>query len=164
MSLNWEGRGQLALSSLIAPRRRLYFLFWWFECEKSSYRRTSRRRPFISMLFTEQNVSGSRYVPCSFTDYLDKVEADLSTKGYDYSVSIKFLHIWLAFILLSGWKINLWLAHGNGTQITMTNQHHWLFVLLETYYAPEHYRHISPLGSCKSYMSCSTPSLSPLPW
>ena len=36
------------------------------------------------------------------TDYLDKVEADLSTKGYDYSVSIKFLHILLAFILLSG--------------------------------------------------------------
>lgn len=69
MSLNWEGRGQLALNSLIAPLRRLCFLFWWFECEKSNYRRTLRRRPFISMLFTEQNVLGSCYMPCSLISW-----------------------------------------------------------------------------------------------
>lgn len=64
-------------------------------------------------------------------------------------------------LLFSGWKISLWLIHGNRTKRTMANQHHWLDVLLETYYVPEHYRHICPLGNCRRYVLHSRPSRSP---
>ena len=56
----WMGRAGAACSQLsVAPLRRPYFLFWWFEYETSHYRRTLRSKPFISRLFSGHNLLGS---------------------------------------------------------------------------------------------------------
>lgn len=49
------------------------------------------------------------------TDYLDMMEADLSTQWYDHRASSKFSYILFAF-LLSWWKINLWSVYCNKTK------------------------------------------------
>ena len=43
-----RGAGAACSQFSVAPLRRPYFLFWWFEYEKSLYRRTLRTKPFIS--------------------------------------------------------------------------------------------------------------------